>query len=65
MNSLFLPFVALAPLADAVAEYWDSPVIILGKLAVILGLVALNAFFVASEFAIVKVRNSQLDALED
>jgi CBS domain containing-hemolysin-like protein len=65
MNSLFLPFLALAPLADAVAEHWDSPVIILGKLAVILGLVALNAFFVASEFAIVKVRNSQLDALED
>jgi CBS domain containing-hemolysin-like protein len=64
MNSLF-PFLALAPLADAVAEQWDSPVIILGKLAVILGLVALNAFFVASEFAIVKVRNSQLDALED
>jgi CBS domain containing-hemolysin-like protein len=65
MNSLFLPYLALAPLADAVAEHWDSPVIILGKLAVILGLVALNAFFVASEFAIVKVRNSQLDALED
>jgi CBS domain containing-hemolysin-like protein len=65
MNSLFLPFLALAPLADAVAESWDSPIIILGKLAVILGLVALNAFFVASEFAIVKVRNSQLDALED
>jgi CBS domain containing-hemolysin-like protein len=64
MNSLF-PSLALAPLADAVAERWDSPVIILGKLAVILGLVALNAFFVASEFAIVKVRNSQLDALED
>ncbi|MEY2512362.1 MAG: magnesium and cobalt exporter, family [Verrucomicrobiota bacterium] len=65
MNSLLLPFLALAPLADAVAESWDSPIIILGKLAVILGLVALNAFFVASEFAIVKVRNSQLDALED
>jgi CBS domain containing-hemolysin-like protein len=65
MNSLFFPFLAVAPLADAVSEYWDSPVIILGKLAVILGLVALNAFFVASEFAIVKVRNSQLDALED
>jgi CBS domain containing-hemolysin-like protein len=65
MNSLLFPFLALAPLADAVAEHWDSPVIILGKLAVILGLVVLNAFFVASEFAIVKVRNSQLDALED
>ncbi len=65
MNSLLFPFLALAPLADAVAEHWDSPVIILGKLAVILALVVLNAFFVASEFAIVKVRNSQLDALED
>jgi len=65
MNSLLFPFLALAPLADAVAEHWDSPIIILGKLAVILGLVVLNAFFVASEFAIVKVRNSQLDALED
>lgn len=65
MNSLLYPFLALAPVADAVVEHWDSPVIILGKLAVILGLVVLNAFFVASEFAIVKVRNSQLDALED
>jgi magnesium and cobalt exporter, CNNM family len=65
MNYLLFPFLALAPLADAVAEHWDSPILILGKLAVILGLVALNAFFVASEFAIVKVRNSQLDALED
>jgi len=52
-------------LADAVVDHWDSPLIILGKLAVILGLVLLNAFFVACEFAIVKVRSSQLDALED
>ncbi len=65
MNSLLFPFLALAPLADAVAEHWDSPIVILAKLAVILGLVLLNAFFVASEFAIVKVRSSQLDALED
>jgi CBS domain containing-hemolysin-like protein len=65
MNSLLLPFLALAPLADAVADHWDSPVTILGELAAILGLVLLNAFFVATEFAIVKVRSSQLDALED
>ena len=65
MNSLLFPFLALAPLADAVAEHWDSPLIIVGKLAAILGLVLLNAFFVATEFAIVKVRSSQLDALED
>ena len=65
MNSLSFSFLAVAPLADAIVERWDPPLIIVGKLAVIFGLVVLNAFFVASEFAIVKVRSSQLDALED
>ncbi len=65
MNSFFPVFLAAAPLADAVAEHWDPPLIILGKLAIILGMVILNAFFVASDFAIVKVRSSQLDALEE
>src|SRR5437773_1129770 len=65
MNSLLFPFLALLPLADAVVDHWDSPLIILGKLAVILGLVLLNAFFVACEFAIVKVRSSQLDELAE
>jgi len=62
MNSTFL-FLAIGPLAEAIAEHWESPALILGKLAVIFALVVLNAFFVASEFAIVKVRSSQLDAL--
>jgi CBS domain containing-hemolysin-like protein len=65
MNFLFSPFLAAVPLAEAIADQWDSPLIVVGKIAVIVGLVALNAFFVASEFAIVKVRSSQLDALED
>jgi CBS domain containing-hemolysin-like protein len=64
MNSTFL-FLAFAPLAEAISEQWDSPALILGKLALIFALVVLNAFFVASEFAIVKVRASQLDALVD
>ena len=34
------------------------------KLGAVLVLVGLNGFFVASEFAIVKVRSSQLEALE-
>ncbi|MBP3232092.1 MAG: DUF21 domain-containing protein, partial [Anaerovibrio sp.] len=35
------------------------------KLAMILLLVALNGFFVAAEFAIVKMRISRLDAMID
>jgi magnesium and cobalt exporter, CNNM family len=42
---------------------WDSPALIIGKLLVIAALVALNSFFVAAEFALVKVRHSQLQAL--
>src|ERR1700761_8775788 len=38
---------------------------ILFNLLVILSLVFLNGFFVASEFALVKVRSTQLDALEE
>src|SRR5438270_3320798 len=65
MHFLLFVFLAAAPLAEAIAEHWDSPVVLIAKIALIIGLVALNAFFVASEFAIVKVRASQLDALED
>jgi CBS domain containing-hemolysin-like protein len=62
MNTL--PF--LANVADAVgapATRWDVPGIIFLKLLAVVFLVLLNGFFVASEFAIVKVRASQLDAL--
>src|SRR5204863_3497424 len=65
MNSSLYLFLADGPLAEAISEHWDSPAIILGKLAVIFALVALNAFFVACEFAIVKVRSSQLDELAE
>jgi CBS domain containing-hemolysin-like protein len=56
----------LANVADAVgapATSWDVPGIIFLKLLAVVFLVLLNGFFVASEFAIVKVRASQLDAL--
>jgi hypothetical protein len=59
MNTV--PF--LANIADAVgvpATNWDAPIIIFLKLLAIVSLVLLNdGFFVASEFAIVKVRASQ------
>jgi CBS domain containing-hemolysin-like protein len=49
--------------AGNIATEWDSGGVLFGKLAVIALLVALNGFFVAAEFALVKVRSSQLDAL--
>jgi len=61
MNSLL----QILPLADVPVTQWDPPAIIIGKLAVIAALVALNGFFVACEFAIIKVRASQLDELAE
>src|SRR5438445_10758189 len=63
MNSLSFPSFAATRMADAILTHWDSPGVVIGKLAVIAALVALNGFFVACEFAIVKVRASQLEAL--
>src|SRR6266513_2041249 len=60
MNSLLM-----LPLADALVTQWDPPWIIIGKLSVIAALVGLNGFFVACEFAIIKVRASQLDELAE
>ncbi len=57
MNVLF--FIAIAE----IAHEWDPPGVLLLKLAAIAGLILLNGFFVASEFALVKVRGSQLDTL--
>ena len=64
MNFLFL-FLTTAPVAETIIEHWDSPGILIGKIAAIAALVGLNGFFVACEFAVVKVRGSQLDALID
>jgi cyclin M-like protein len=64
MSQVTLPF--LASVAEAVgppATSWDGLGVIFLKLLAIAFLVSLNGFFVASEFAIVKVRASQLDAL--
>jgi len=57
-----LTFLAVA--SGAVREWEDGGLIAL-KLAAVFVLVALNGFFVAAEFALVKVRGSQLDTLID
>ena len=53
----------MSPLADAPLTHWDTPGVLIGKLFVIAALVGMNGFFVACEFAIIKVRASQLDEL--
>src|SRR6202030_2111411 len=55
----------IPPLADAAVTQWDPPAVIIAKLATIGALVAWNGFFVACEFAIIKVRASQLDELAE
>lgn len=61
MNFLLLAISLNQPLATE----WESPGIIFFKLTAILALVLANGFFVASEFALVKIRTSQLDTLID
>ena len=64
MNFSLPLFLALGPLADAISTEWDPFGLLLLKLGAIAVLVLLNGFFVAAEFALVKVRGSQLDALK-
>ncbi|MEO5717415.1 MAG: hemolysin family protein [Chthoniobacterales bacterium] len=59
------PFLALTTLAEGVVDHWDSPGLLTLKMAAICLLVFLNGFFVAAEFALVKIRMSQLEALAD
>jgi CBS domain containing-hemolysin-like protein len=61
----FLTSLAVTFHSTEVNSTWESPGVIFFKLLVVVFLVLLNGFFVASEFAIVKVRGSQLEALVD
>ncbi len=60
MNFLML-LASAPPLAEG--AQWESADVILLKILCIVALVLLNAFFVASEFAVVKVRSTQLEPL--
>ena len=61
----FPSIVFSAPIADVVAQHWDPLIILIAKLATVGALVALNGFFVVAEFALVKIRDSQLKTLAD
>src|SRR3954471_15581872 len=49
--------------AETLVQHWPDPGTLLLNLFGILVIVFLNGFFVATEFALVKVRTSQLDPL--
>src|SRR3989440_5265872 len=61
----FPSLLLLAPIADVVAQHWDPLMLLIAKLATIAVLVVLNGFFVVAEFALVKIRDSQLKTLAD
>ena len=63
--SSFINVPTLLALATGPATEWESGNVIVLKLLSILVLVFLNGFFVAAEFALVKIRSSQLDPLVD
>lgn len=67
MSALTIPFDTFALVASASGNPLspDNAGWTLLKLLAVLGLVVLNGFFVAAEFAIVKVRTSQIDALAE
>jgi hypothetical protein len=61
----FPSLLLLAPVADVVAQHWDPLMLLLLKLATVMALVLLNGFFVVAEFALVKIRDSQIKTLTD
>ena len=54
---------AAMPMTHAIVTTWEPGDVIFFKLLGVLAIVAVNGFFVAAEFSIVKIRSSQLDAL--
>jgi CBS domain containing-hemolysin-like protein len=56
-------FLSTLAVAEPLRAEWDSAGMIGLKIFAVLLLVVLNGFFVAAEFALVKIRSSQLDTL--
>src|SRR5262245_13504727 len=62
MNFVMSPL-ALAPIAETILKEWDPPMVLPVTLLAIAVLVLLNGFFVAAEFALVKIRTSHLKTM--
>src|SRR4029453_19510625 len=62
MNFVIFPL-ALAPIAETIVQQWDPPMVLHGILLAIAVLLLLNSFFVAAEFALVKIRTSHLKTM--
>ena len=62
MNFVMFPL-ASTSIAETAAQQWDPPMVLFGKLFAIAGLVLVNGFFVAAEFALVKIRASHLKTM--
>src|SRR5215468_8413622 len=62
MNFVMLPL-ALTSIAETITQHWEPLIVLLGKLLAIAVLVLLNSFFVAAEFALVKIRTSHLNTM--
>ena len=61
----FPSLLLLTPIADVVARHWDPLIVLIAKLLIVAALVLLNGFFVVAEFALVKIRDSQIKTLTD
>jgi CBS domain containing-hemolysin-like protein len=61
----FPSLLLLAPIADVVARHWDPLIVLIAKLVTVAALVLINGFFVVAEFALVKIRDSQIKTLTD
>jgi len=62
MTFVMLPL-ALTSIAETITQHWEPPMVLFGKLLAIAVLVLLNSFFVAAEFALVKIRTSHLNTM--
>ena len=61
----FIDLIPVLASAELVREWHNTTGSLLAQAAIILGIVLINAFFVAAEFALVKVRSSQLQGAVD